>query len=164
MADQEKKCKHCAMMIPKEAKICPHCRKKQGTSTAVGCLAIFILLMIFAAIIPFVTGNKPGGGNSEPNVNIGEQGYLDSSGTLVMVAATKEALDAWYKAEAQNDKTGQQNLMMSGLILSPERGTKVLKLSGGGFATTHIRILEGEFNGQTGYVAFERVKKDKPKG
>jgi len=26
----EKKCKHCAMMIPKEAKICPHCRKRQG--------------------------------------------------------------------------------------------------------------------------------------
>jgi hypothetical protein len=26
----EKKCKHCAMMIPKDAKICPHCRKKLG--------------------------------------------------------------------------------------------------------------------------------------
>ena len=29
----EKKCKHCAMMIPKEAKICPHCRKKTGSFT-----------------------------------------------------------------------------------------------------------------------------------
>lgn len=27
---EEKKCKHCAMQIPAEAKICPHCRKKQG--------------------------------------------------------------------------------------------------------------------------------------
>ena len=26
----EKKCKFCAMMIPKEASICPHCRKRQG--------------------------------------------------------------------------------------------------------------------------------------
>lgn len=26
----EKKCKHCAMMIPKDAKICPYCRKKLG--------------------------------------------------------------------------------------------------------------------------------------
>lgn len=27
-----KKCKYCAMMIPKEAKICPHCRKKMPMS------------------------------------------------------------------------------------------------------------------------------------
>lgn len=37
----EKKCKHCAMMIPKEAKVCPYCRKKLGTSNFV----IFILII-----------------------------------------------------------------------------------------------------------------------
>lgn len=41
----EKKCKYCAMMIPKEASICPHCRKKQGTSTGVKILAVIFILM-----------------------------------------------------------------------------------------------------------------------
>ena len=27
--EKTKKCKHCKMDIPKDAKICPHCRKKQ---------------------------------------------------------------------------------------------------------------------------------------
>lgn len=41
----EKKCRHCAMMIPEDAKICPYCRKSQGTSTGVKILAgIFILI------------------------------------------------------------------------------------------------------------------------
>jgi len=41
----EKKCKYCAMMIPKEASICPHCRKKQGTSTGVKILAVIFVLI-----------------------------------------------------------------------------------------------------------------------
>lgn len=47
----DKKCKHCAMMIPKEAKVCPHCRKKQGTSLAVGCLAILFILFIIGMTV-----------------------------------------------------------------------------------------------------------------
>jgi|WetSurMetagenome_2_1015567.scaffolds.fasta_scaffold00682_12 hypothetical protein len=43
----EKKCKYCAMIIPKEANICPHCRKKQGWSwlakIAVGLFALLVL-------------------------------------------------------------------------------------------------------------------------
>ena len=42
----EKKCKHCAMMIPQEASICPHCRKKQGTSTGVKILAVIFILIV----------------------------------------------------------------------------------------------------------------------
>lgn len=41
----EKKCKYCAMMIPKEASICPHCRKQQGTSTGVKILAVIFILI-----------------------------------------------------------------------------------------------------------------------
>ncbi|MBU1569436.1 MAG: RING-HC finger protein [Proteobacteria bacterium] len=51
----EKKCKYCAMMIPKEAKVCPHCRKKQGTSGIVWLVAIILLLILFERWKPFAS-------------------------------------------------------------------------------------------------------------
>lgn len=55
----EKKCKYCAMIIPKEAKICPHCRKRQGwTLPAKFGLAILILIVILV-IIPKLFGPSP---------------------------------------------------------------------------------------------------------
>lgn len=43
----EKKCPHCATMIPEEAKICPNCRKKQGTNWIVW---VFLGLIVLYAI------------------------------------------------------------------------------------------------------------------
>lgn len=51
---EEKKCRYCAMMIPQDAKICPCCRKKQGTTFTMGCLMVVITLVgigIFSSII-----------------------------------------------------------------------------------------------------------------
>lgn len=42
----EKKCRYCAMMIPKEARICPHCRKNQPS--------LFKSIMAIIAIALFV--------------------------------------------------------------------------------------------------------------
>ena len=47
---EEKKCKYCAMMIPHEAKICPHCRKVQGWTLPAKMFACFLLLMAFTAV------------------------------------------------------------------------------------------------------------------
>lgn len=45
----EKKCRYCAMMIPKNAKICPHCRKALGwTWPAKIVVGLFVLGMIGA--------------------------------------------------------------------------------------------------------------------
>jgi hypothetical protein len=65
---EEKKCKHCAMMIPKDAKICPHCKEKQGTSLLVGFLAI-IAVFIFIGIIASMISTK----TSAPNTYTAEQ-------------------------------------------------------------------------------------------
>lgn len=50
----EKKCKHCAMMVPKDAKICPYCRKRLTTSLITKAVAAFFILMF----ISMVFGNK----------------------------------------------------------------------------------------------------------
>lgn len=55
---EEKKCRHCAMMIPKEAKVCPHCRKKQGTSIGVWILAIIFILMGIGMCQSLISNNR----------------------------------------------------------------------------------------------------------
>lgn len=58
MAEEEKKCKYCAMMIPKEAKICPHCRKKMPISYGAGCaiIVVFGFLLVWGmASSPIMT-------------------------------------------------------------------------------------------------------------
>lgn len=52
--EDQKKCKHCAMMIPKEAKICPHCRKKMPLSGVkiIVISVIGFLLIWFVFILP----------------------------------------------------------------------------------------------------------------
>lgn len=51
-------CKECGQQISSSAKTCPHCGKKQGTSTGVGCLALVVLLVVLAAISHLFEGNK----------------------------------------------------------------------------------------------------------
>ena len=47
----EKKCSYCAMMIPKEAKVCPHCRKKMPISSAAGFIIIIISTIAIISIL-----------------------------------------------------------------------------------------------------------------
>jgi hypothetical protein len=59
----EKTCRHCAMQIPKDAKICPFCRKRQGIPRFVFVLVgILALVLVYNATPPFLGNNnvKPG--------------------------------------------------------------------------------------------------------
>ena len=50
-------CKHCATEIPYKAKICPHCRKRQG---GIGCLGAIVI----AVVLLFIIGALGSGGTS----------------------------------------------------------------------------------------------------
>lgn len=57
----EKKCRYCAMMIPREAYLCPHCRKRVRTSPATKvALAIIIILVLLGLIGSLFTGGNHG--------------------------------------------------------------------------------------------------------
>ena len=46
-----KTCPHCAMVVPKAARICPHCRKRLGTHPlTMGCAVLFGLVVVIAVI------------------------------------------------------------------------------------------------------------------
>lgn len=55
--EKTKKCKHCKMDIPKDAKICPHCRKKQKS----GILKWVVLILIIGVVIGAVAGESDSG-------------------------------------------------------------------------------------------------------
>ena len=48
---EEKKCSYCAMMIPKEAKICPHCRKKMPLKVSTLIITAFVIFGIGTCMV-----------------------------------------------------------------------------------------------------------------
>ena len=73
MSEQKKEtkiCKHCQSEIPKKAKVCPVCRKKQGA----GCLPIII-----AVVVLFVLLAAIGGGGEDDEPSLAETSSAESS-------------------------------------------------------------------------------------
>ena len=56
MQNETKVCKHCQTEIPKKAKVCPNCRKKQG-----GIFKWIVIVIVAIAVIGAFTG-----GDDEP--------------------------------------------------------------------------------------------------
>lgn len=48
--EETKKCKHCQTDIPKSAKVCPNCRKKQGGKVKWIMIAIVVVIILGAAL------------------------------------------------------------------------------------------------------------------
>lgn len=55
--NQTKKCKHCKTDIPKSAKVCPNCHKKQGGK--IKWIVIVIILILIIAAVAGGKDNKP---------------------------------------------------------------------------------------------------------
>ena len=141
------------MMIPKEAKICPHCRKKQGMSIIAAIFFVVVLFFAFGIIISLVMG--PSGGK-KASVSAGQNGILKSSGELTPVALTEKNFDAWTSAQVAKDNLGIQQLLASGKVVGVKSGTKVLVIEQATFKRK-VRILEGKDKGLSGWVAMEYV-------
>lgn len=115
-SNDTKLCKHCQMEIPKKAKVCPHCKKKQGGKLKWIIIAIIVIAIISAAI----------GGSGDDK----KQAKTDSSGqdtvtenkieyTAVDVATMVNELDtnAMKASETYKDQyleiTGKLNVIDS---------------------------------------------------
>lgn len=88
---------------------------------------------------------------------IGERGYISAFHTL---GISKQAQDELIQSGIAGDKIGYQNLLLSGrAFILPEK-THVLVIDRGWFIRK-IRILEGPYKNQTGWIAYERIHKSK---
>lgn len=72
----EKKCKYCAMMIPKEATICPHCRRRQGMS---GGFKFFLGLILFFTVMAIISSLVNSGKNTNKSGSVYVEGKTPSS-------------------------------------------------------------------------------------
>lgn len=87
---------------------------------------------------------------------VGQEVHLVSTADNVLVATTDAAWDAMYKAIAANDKEGLALLVLSGDVLLVPVNTKVRVIEGA-FTSVKVRMLEGAYYGQAGWVATELV-------
>jgi hypothetical protein len=142
------------MMIPKEAKFCPYCRRNLGTSVftaGVAVLAFFLLIGFFATF----SSNLGDGGS--PSVSVGKKGTLQSGGELVPVAITDSDFKEWMKAIVAKDQQGQTLLISSGKIMFVKSGSGVLVIDTD-WLERKVRILDGDHKGKSGWVLYEYVK------
>ena len=84
-------CKECGQQISSDAKACPHCGKKQGTSTGMGCLILIGLLILAGSIGSLTNHDKPTAPPRQP--------------TPAETAAKKKADENAKKAEQKYLKT-----------------------------------------------------------
>jgi len=121
-----------------------------GTACAV-CVAMSRKPSIEATAAPSVTstvGEMP---------RTGEEGYINGPDDLAeyIVFPTKEALDAWEKAEGDKARAA---LLLGGFLV--KRNIRV-KVSSGSLQDLKIDILEGEMKGRSGWIAKGYVHRGK---
>ncbi len=91
-------------------------------------------------------------------LSVGEEGRLDIGGSKILVATTKANFDESIKLSVAKDNMGLANLALSGGAFLVDSGTKVhvIDMMTG---ARQVRIMDGQFIGQSGWVPMEFVKK-----
>lgn len=75
-SNNTKKCKYCQSDIPKKAKICPNCRKKQNK--AKGCLtAIIVVIVVFILLIALISLISGGSGADTETIQKAQELSID---------------------------------------------------------------------------------------
>lgn len=122
----EKKCRYCAMMIPKDAKICPHCRKTLGWTWPA---KIFLGLIILGALGFFMGRNGREATQAQKSIEK----------PIEIISITSEQLYKEYEANeiAADQKYKNRAVKVSGTLRSIGKtiGDKpYLNLSTGAFS------------------------------
>ena len=129
--EKTKKCKHCKMDIPKDAKICPHCRKKQKS----GILKWVVLILIIGVVIGVATGEDKSADSTtkqtEATVSDGQKQESESiEYTSVSVNDMMDALN--NNAMGASDKYKGKYLEITGKLTNIDAAGKYIDLMADG--------------------------------
>ena len=130
-------------------------------SFKMGFLVVLLITLIFATACNNIETNEVIETNKEESktriLGTGDQGILFMDGGTIPVAVTKEAMDQMTRSFTVKDEIGFNNLFLSGQAFWAKSGTKVLVIDST-FTTSKVRILEGDYYGQSGWVPYEWVR------
>lgn len=162
-----KKCHFCKEDILQDATLCKHCGKKQPRVISKRVWQVLGVLFFIGALgaafddSPSSTSST----SSSPSqavqaidtVKVGENGHLSISGDgPVLVAINKEYYDEMFRLITVNDTLGLAKMTLDGKILLVDNGTAV-KVIDSSFASRVVRINEGKYIGESGWVPKEMV-------
>lgn len=97
MENETKVCKHCQTEIPKKAKVCPQCRKKQG---GVGKWIAIVLVVLF-----IIGAGSGGSDETEDNKNVSNIGTNNNSTSVEVeteIVYTVYTVDEMMKLLSEN--------------------------------------------------------------
>jgi|GEM_PF-4362749 hypothetical protein len=125
----EKKCKYCAMMIPKGAKICPHCRKKLKWGWLAKIFLGFMLLAAVLAIIGTITEEKKKSSESPQKDSLKRVIDKDPEGKSGLKGTDRKYYSKAYEF-LYNNKDATEKLLNTCLSMQnqpPETGLSLIK-------------------------------------
>ena len=161
-----KPCRFCKEEILKDATVCKHCGKKQTAGffkrVGQGILILFVIGIITTMISPSSkTPSTDITSKVSERLKVGEDGYISTGGTNpVLVGVTKEYYDEMFKLITAKDNLGVSQMVLDGKVLMVDSGTAI-KVIASEFPSTEVRITEGKYIAQSGWVPNEMVHRQK---
>ena len=129
--EKTKKCKHCKMDIPKDAKICPHCRKKQKS----GILKWVVLILIIGVVIGAVTGEDKSADSTtkQTEATASDSQKQESESIEYISASVNDMMDALNNnAMGASDKYKGKYLEITGKLTNIDAAGKYIDLMADG--------------------------------
>lgn len=129
--EKTKKCKHCKMDIPKDAKICPHCRKKQKS----GILKWVVLILIIGVAIGAVTGEDKSVDSTakQTEATASDSQKQESESIEYTSVSVNDMMDALNNnAMGASDKYKGKYLEITGKLTNIDAGGKYIDLMADG--------------------------------
>ena len=123
-----------------------------GTIIAVG--AVMMISNLFRSD---PSSSSPAPSAPTSTVAIGETGYLRSSADPILVPISKALLDRTTQLAVAKDTMGISEMVLNGEILPVKNGTQV-RVIDAGWTSVEVRIMSGDYAGQSGWVPTEFVK------
>ena len=155
-----KKCNFCKEEILKDATVCKHCGKKQPSIIVKRILQGFLILFVIGIIrSSFSDGSSTTQQPVVESVKVGENAHLTIAGdNPVLVAINKSYYDEMMKLVAVRDTMGIAQMSLDGKVLLVDKNTAV-KVIDASYFSSEVRINEGKYIGQAGWVPNEMVAK-----
>ena len=131
--EETKKCKHCQSDIPKKAKVCPVCKRKQSSTLKVVliCLAVFFAIGIVGSLSDDSSDSSSSSTSTQKQSTSTKETTVEQEEVIEYTAITVEQLDNDLKDNALKaaDTYNDQYLEITGRLSNIDASGKYINLS-----------------------------------